>query len=301
MSGTAPLFHLLGHCATVKEAVAYLQGRNWDGFQISQLFLADRTGEAVVVGPAGVTPMDGEYLVATNVACTQPLAERRACGRYLQAEAVLQAGPPTVDTCRRALAACHQEGPGTVYSMVYDLAQGRIHLYWFHQFEREKVLNLADCLAAAAGPQPLASLAGEGFAAREAAGAEGSGVLGWLPLWLLFWATTLVAFGCLLLEFRDPAPTLRGLRRSLALLVMLLSMPMLLAAPWLHLLGRMVLAQISGCLTLPLAALLSLGAAGLLAQVLARIRRRAPWKARDLALALAALSLVACLGVLARA
>ena len=59
-----------------------------------------------------------------------------------------QADHYSVDLFRRALDAAHQEGYNpTLYSQVYELNTGTIHLYQYHDFEHEVALNLADELA----------------------------------------------------------------------------------------------------------------------------------------------------------
>jgi LPXTG-motif cell wall-anchored protein len=59
-----------------------------------------------------------------------------------------QAHHYTVDLFRRALDVAHQEGYSpTLYSQVYELNSGTIHLYLYHDFEHEVVLNLAEELA----------------------------------------------------------------------------------------------------------------------------------------------------------
>jgi len=71
------------------------------------------------------------------------------------ADMLSQADHYTVDLFRQALDVSHQVGASpTIYSQVYELNTGTIHLYLYHDFEHEVVLNLADELAK--GPHVVA-------------------------------------------------------------------------------------------------------------------------------------------------
>jgi hypothetical protein len=60
---------------------------------------------------------------------------------------------------RDALDAAHTEGDATtLYSQVYELNSGIIHLYLYHDFQHEVVLNLADELAKGPHVATIASL-----------------------------------------------------------------------------------------------------------------------------------------------
>lgn len=61
----------------------------------------------------------------------------------------------TVGLFREALNLAHAEGDApTLYSRVYELNTGIIHLYQYHDFEHEVVFNLADELAKGS-PRPV--------------------------------------------------------------------------------------------------------------------------------------------------
>jgi len=66
---------------------------------------------------------------------------------------------PSVDACRKVLSATHQENPDpTEYSNVYDLVNGRIHLYHFHDFDNVVVLDVAEEIAKGPHTVEIASL-----------------------------------------------------------------------------------------------------------------------------------------------
>jgi hypothetical protein len=74
---------------------------------------------------------------------------------------MLAAAPPlSVETMRDVMAAIHQRSRQvrTVYTNVYDLANLKVYLYYFSDFEHEVVLDLEEELAKGAHSYDLASL-----------------------------------------------------------------------------------------------------------------------------------------------
>ncbi len=70
-----------------------------------------------------------------------------------------QADHYDVDLFRQALDVAHAEGDyPTLYSQIYELKTGKIHLYQYHDFQHEVVLNLADELAKGPHTATIASL-----------------------------------------------------------------------------------------------------------------------------------------------
>ena len=147
-------------CATVEEAIALIKKHNWGSSIRWQVLLADATGDAVVIsaGPDGELaftrkPKGDGYLVSTNFNRANSKNTYRGgypCWRYNKAvemlEKIKDERDLTVDYFKSILDACHVEGPGgnTLYSNVFDLRNGVIYLYHWHQFYETAVLNVAD-------------------------------------------------------------------------------------------------------------------------------------------------------------
>jgi hypothetical protein len=165
----------LKNCATVDEAVELLSGYNWGEAMWGQIHLADAKGDAVVIS-AG---LDGELsftrkekgdgaLVSTNfnLAFTPDDERTGLCWRYDEAVELLEAcgdGGLTSEFVRDVLDAVHVEGAysDTLYSSVFDLRNGVINVYYFHQYDEAVRLVVADELARASEPVPLRELFSE--------------------------------------------------------------------------------------------------------------------------------------------
>jgi hypothetical protein len=147
----ALLDEVMSHSANVQDVIDI--GNRWDhpGGEYSQSFFGDRLGDSVIIDGDTVLHKQGSFQIATNFRLVDhpdpPWPEGEE--RYgIVSDMLSQADHYTVDLFRRALDTAHQEGYSpTLYSQVYELNTGTIHLYLYHDFEHEVVLNLAEELA----------------------------------------------------------------------------------------------------------------------------------------------------------
>jgi hypothetical protein len=150
-------------CATVEEAIALAKKHNWGSSLRWQVLLADAAGDAVVIsaGPDRELaftrkPRGDGYLVSTNFNRANLENTYRGgypCWRYDKAVEMLgkieHEKDLTVDCFKSILDACHVEGSvgNTLYSNVFDLKNGIIYLYHWHQFYETAVLKVAEEIA----------------------------------------------------------------------------------------------------------------------------------------------------------
>jgi hypothetical protein len=164
---------IMHECATVSEVIAWAKTHQWHSYMHDQMHFADKTGDAVVIsaGPDGEIaftrkPSGNGFLVSTNFNVANPANNYGyPCPRYLTAQKMLGAlvsrnGTLTVQDAARVLDAVHQDSglSWTVESMVADLPNGMVYLYYFHQFDRPVALNVAAELAHPRDPGPLSQL-----------------------------------------------------------------------------------------------------------------------------------------------
>ena len=169
---------ILRKAATVEEAIEiagkYQRG-NWDsksgklGYQVN---FADANGDAVVIsvddnGELAFTrkKKTDTYLVSTNFNKANPKnAFDYPCRRYTMAEGMLErlnkGNGLSVDYFKSILDSTHVEGSftNTLYSNIFDLTNGNIYLYYWHQFNEVVVLNLGKELAKGKINVPLKDL-----------------------------------------------------------------------------------------------------------------------------------------------
>jgi len=158
-------------CATVEEAIAVAKEYNWGSSLRWQVLLADVSGDAAVMsaGPDGeITftrkPDGDDYLVSTNFNRANTDNGTYPCWRYEKATEMLERiereEDLTVDYFKSILDSVHVEGAvgNTLYSNVFDLRNGLIYLYYWHQFDEVVVLNVAEELATTTQPMRLRDL-----------------------------------------------------------------------------------------------------------------------------------------------
>ena len=151
---------VLRRCATVEQAVELIGSYNLSYVTTAQFQFTDRTGASVVVAPgpdreiAFVYP-DSPFQVTTNTNTAMYPELHRHCSRHRRATLALEkieAGEsdPSVDTFAEILdSVAMTSGPSeTMYSNVFDLADGVAYIYYRHDFERVAVLDIAELEAA---------------------------------------------------------------------------------------------------------------------------------------------------------
>ncbi len=157
---------IMRECATVKEVIHWVNTHQWHSYMHDQMHFADATGDAVIIsaGPDGevvfTRKLEGDsFLVSTNFNVANPSnGFGYPCWRYDKAtellEQLVQNGEKL--TTRKAadvLDAIHaeQSSSWTLGSMVADLQNLDVYLYYFYQFDSPVLINVLDELA---NPRP---------------------------------------------------------------------------------------------------------------------------------------------------
>jgi len=164
---------ILHECATVEEMITWVNTHRWHSYMHDQMQFADATGDAVIIS-AGTDgelvftrkPRGDGFLVSTNFNVAHPATGvGYPCWRYDRAQEVLgqlvnQEGQLTTRDAASVLDAVHVEGgtSWTIESLVADLPNGLVYLYYFHQFNSPVVLNVKEEIANPRAPGPLSKL-----------------------------------------------------------------------------------------------------------------------------------------------
>jgi len=157
----------------VAEAIDWVNSHRWHSYMHDQMQFADATGDAVIIsagadGEVAFTrksPGDG-YLVSTNFNVANPTngygypcwrydTATKRLARLLSRERAL-----SIQDAVDVLDAVHVErgASWTIESLVADLPNGIVHLYYFHQFDRPVVLNVATEIAKGRSGRSLSAL-----------------------------------------------------------------------------------------------------------------------------------------------
>jgi len=136
----------LAKCATVEEVIAFFDKYNLEFLERAMLMFADRSGDAVIIEGDDLIRKQGKFQIVTNFYQSQYQPDEYPCRRYKTAHRMLSGSDEfTVDLCERVLDAVHADGQAaTLYSNVYDLKRGLVHLYHFHDFENAVVIDVAE-------------------------------------------------------------------------------------------------------------------------------------------------------------
>jgi len=155
---------ILGTCATCEDVKAFFEKSNIPALGQARFPVADRTGASMVVeygqGRVQFVKPDAWYQIATNFVMSNVTDGNYPCWRYRTADAILSGAKElNVELIRDVLDKTHQEGGSlTVYSNIYDLKNGIIHIYNLRNFEEAVVLKLTEELKKGARRLELSSL-----------------------------------------------------------------------------------------------------------------------------------------------
>ena len=135
-------------CATVEEALELMKAHVNPIAGSGNWMLADATGDSAIIEGYTVIRREKSYQICTNFRWEKVGQNGWRDDRYKAAEKRLKTCPVTVEAFRDILTVVHQplknNNRGTLYSNIYDLANGKIYLYLLHDFERVKVLDMKE-------------------------------------------------------------------------------------------------------------------------------------------------------------
>ncbi|MRR20715.1 hypothetical protein EG827_11070, partial [bacterium] len=167
------LMQIMHECSTVAEVIGWVGLHQRPPYMHDQMHFADKTGDAVIIsaGKDGEivftrkTTGDG-FLVSTNFNVANPSnGYGYPCWRYDRAGEMLgklldgEARVTSRDITGVMDAVHVSNGSGwTIETMVADLVNGLVYIYFFYQYDRPLILNVSQELANPREPGPLSML-----------------------------------------------------------------------------------------------------------------------------------------------
>jgi len=166
------IMQIMHECSTVTEVIEWANKHQRFPYMHDQLHFADKTGDAVIIsaGKDGEmvftrkTPGDG-FLVSTNFNVANPAnASEYPCWRYDKANELLgklieKGDPLNYNDITNVMDAVHQEGASwTIETLVADLVNDVIYLYYFYQYDNPVIINVKAELANPREAGPLSKL-----------------------------------------------------------------------------------------------------------------------------------------------
>ena len=152
----------LQSCSTVKEVIQLYNRTRFFNTWSGQYLFADASGDAVVIGidsdgELAYTRKEGNHLLMTNFNLANSDNGRYPCERYDTGIRMLgNMDNVTIDGFQSILSAVHQMS--TLYSNIYDLPNGDVYIYYFHQFQEVVKISLSEELAEGDRVIPLIDL-----------------------------------------------------------------------------------------------------------------------------------------------
>ncbi|MEZ4740299.1 MAG: hypothetical protein R2818_13305 [Flavobacteriales bacterium] len=144
---------LMEHCANISEAVIFLADHDLGFLHQSMIFLADAQGNHAVLQNDTVIVGHDPYLALGNwrMACNTDMdavpIPRLQQGRTLLAEGVAPTVPGALSVLQGMRSCREFLGNGTFFSTLFEPDQGRVRLYFYHDFEHPVVFDLQEELA----------------------------------------------------------------------------------------------------------------------------------------------------------
>ncbi|MDR3715259.1 MAG: hypothetical protein P4L51_20835 [Puia sp.] len=134
-------FEILGKCKNVKEALEFLKTHEYTFY--SQALLADGEGNSVVINAGAKVIKEGDFQINTNFNIAD-LKKGVTDRRYDLANQMLAANKVvSVPFLKEVLDRTHQEGDlTTLYSYIFDMKQGLIYVYFFHNYDHVYIIDI---------------------------------------------------------------------------------------------------------------------------------------------------------------
>ncbi len=167
------MMQIMHECSTVEEVIRWVGLHQRPPYMHDQMHFADTTGDAVIISAGADGEMvftrkargDG-FLVSTNFNVANPSNSfGYPCWRYDRAGEMLGqllAGgtPVTSRDITGVMDAVHVSASSswTIETMVADMVNGIVYVYFFYQYDRPLVLNVKQELASPREPGPLSLL-----------------------------------------------------------------------------------------------------------------------------------------------
>jgi hypothetical protein len=162
---------ILHECATVEEVIEWANTHRWHSYMHDQMHFADASGDAVIIsagadGELAFTrkPPGDSFLISTNVNAANPSNGYPNDNFDIASKALTQLldkeGDLTFQDVTGVMDAVHVAGGSswTLETLLADLPNGVVYLYYFYQYDQPLVLNLAEELKNDRPSGPLSAL-----------------------------------------------------------------------------------------------------------------------------------------------
>ena len=137
---------VMDECRTVDEVITVFNKYNLQFMEKSMLFFGDKYGNSAIIEGDVIIRKKDSYQLTTNFYQSKESPDSITCLRYKAAKDIMSKTKKVdIDLIRRILSDTHKEGKyPTQYSNIYDLKNGKIYLYHFHNYENLIELDIEE-------------------------------------------------------------------------------------------------------------------------------------------------------------
>jgi len=136
---------IMKNCGTVTEVLSLMSQYDLSFMKNFQMMFADKYGGSVIIEGKDVIWKNDYFQVCTNFYHSNPELGGYPCWRYDKAVEIFNEYPDSISAplFRDILDATHQEGQfPTLYTNIYDLKNGMVHLYFNHHYDEVVHIDL---------------------------------------------------------------------------------------------------------------------------------------------------------------
>jgi hypothetical protein len=140
---------IIEECKNIEEALEVFSAYYCQDQYNAQYLVGDSSGYSIIVEGDSIISKEGDYQLMTNFYYSHPDLAGYPCWRYEAASEILSdMNEPTPYLMGSVLSATHQEGKyPTQYSVIYDLKQCLVYLFYYHNYEEYLLVDLLNELS----------------------------------------------------------------------------------------------------------------------------------------------------------
>jgi len=157
---------ILEECSTIEEALILMEKyNNLQHYENFLIMMGDRYGHSLIIELGKVIEHNSQFSII-------PVKDDIPCDQYLITHSTLQNSQElSINLFKKILSNVHVEGTmglgTTVYSTIYDLKNGKIYLYYFHNFMEEVIFDINSELKKGARTVKIESLFPKNISAED--------------------------------------------------------------------------------------------------------------------------------------
>ena len=143
------LFHkIMQECASIEEVIEVLNQYNLKELERAKIFFGDLNGNSMIAEGDNIIKKQGKYQISRALLCQSQMNQPGyQYNIYKKAESMIKGKTASIDHFRKTLQkVCAQKQNPTVCSSVFDLKNGNIYLYYFHDFQNVYTINFKEAL-----------------------------------------------------------------------------------------------------------------------------------------------------------